>query len=98
MLAEVYKDFTLVANERGAYASHEYDPLESAFLEPERVSLDSSHPFKSVAVVERLWNISRVAPTVPAAALRPISLYSWETPLANIIIGYKAMLRRRFAK
>lgn len=39
VLAEVFKDFTLAADERGAYASHQYDPLESAFLEPERVSL-----------------------------------------------------------
>lgn len=43
VLAEVFKDFTLAADKRGAYASHEYDALESVFLEPERVSLPDIH-------------------------------------------------------
>ncbi|MCC8955024.1 hypothetical protein H8B02_16725 [Bradyrhizobium sp. Pear77] len=43
VLAEVFKDFTLVADKRGAYPSHEYDALEGVFLEPERVSLVDIH-------------------------------------------------------
>lgn len=43
VLAEVFKDFTLAADKRGAYASHEYDALEGVFLEPERVSLLDIH-------------------------------------------------------
>jgi hypothetical protein len=39
VLAEVFPDFKLIADARGAYASYDYDPLESAFLEPERVSM-----------------------------------------------------------
>ncbi|RXG85389.1 hypothetical protein EAS62_38855 [Bradyrhizobium zhanjiangense] len=34
VLAEVFKDFTLAADKREAYASHEYDALEGG-LEPE---------------------------------------------------------------
>jgi len=39
VLAEIFRDFTLTSDGIGSYASHEYDPLESAFLEPETVGL-----------------------------------------------------------
>ncbi|WP_128957139.1 hypothetical protein [Bradyrhizobium zhanjiangense] len=42
VLAEVFKDFTLAADKREAYASHEYDALEGG-LEPEPVSLLDIH-------------------------------------------------------
>lgn len=39
VLAEIFREFTLTSDGVGSYASHEYDPLESAFLEPETVGL-----------------------------------------------------------
>jgi len=39
VLAEVFRDFTLTSDGIGSYANHEYDPLESAFLDPETVGL-----------------------------------------------------------
>ncbi len=39
VLAEIFRDFTLTSDGIGSYASHEYDPLESAFLDPETVGL-----------------------------------------------------------
>lgn len=39
VLAEIFRDFTLTSDGIGSYASHEYDALESAFLEPETVGL-----------------------------------------------------------
>lgn len=39
VLAEIFRDLTLTANGIGSDASHKYDPLESAFLEPETVGL-----------------------------------------------------------
>lgn len=39
VLAEIFRDFTLLSDGVGSYASHEYDPLESAYLEPETVGL-----------------------------------------------------------
>src|SRR3546814_16456202 len=35
----IFHDFTLTSDGIGSYANHEYDPLESAFLEPETVGL-----------------------------------------------------------
>jgi hypothetical protein len=39
VLAELFRDFTLTSDGVGSYASHEYSPLESAFLEPETVGM-----------------------------------------------------------
>src|SRR3546814_8749973 len=37
VLAAIFHDFTLTSDGIGSYAKHEYDPLESAFMEPETV-------------------------------------------------------------
>lgn len=39
MLTKVFPDFKLLANDRGFFANHNYEPLDTAFLDPERASI-----------------------------------------------------------